>query len=379
MNKSGIEDSSFNFSDIFSVTSCQPKPFEKPLDLIIAKCIALVIGLLVIVIALIGNSLVCHVVLPYKQRMKVINVLIMNIAVCDIMIAIFHLAYLLNIIFLNYWPFGYIPCCVYTYIYNSILEVSTFTMVAISIDRYIAVMWPFKSRSNGRKAKYIVFIIWMLAALTSAPFLFSNALQQPSIWYQKCGLYICFPKMEGNIDGFYNEILRASHIYVPFIVLLFTYISIGVVLWRKRTPGEAQKSRDQKMVKSKIKMVKTMLVVVIAFMICWMPFGFYYKFAKVELWVSMCTWNEYAPVTFLLYLFGMSHTCHNPIIYFWLNDEFRRGFYAVFRKTPILRRSKIVQRSAGLVPLKVKISDASSTRSQPSVSTINANFSQSYS
>lgn len=41
--------------------------------------------------------------------------------------------------------------------------------------------------------------------------------------------------------------------FVPLWVLLITYTHIGFVVWLKKTPGEAESSRDQRMMTSKRK------------------------------------------------------------------------------------------------------------------------------
>lgn len=73
---------------------------------------------------------------------------------------------------------------------------------------------------------------------------------------QECGLYICNEKWSSeNVRHYYNVALLVLQYCIPFAVLLFTYVNIGVVVWGKRTPGEAQNSRDVRMAKSKRKVI----------------------------------------------------------------------------------------------------------------------------
>lgn len=111
---------------------------------------------------------------------------------------------------------------------------------------------------------------------------------------QECGLYICNEKWSSeNVRHYYNVALLVLQYCIPFAVLLFTYVNIGVVVWGKRTPGEAQNSRDVRMAKSKrkvifsinydfhichalfryLQMIKMMVTVVIAFTVCWLPYN----------------------------------------------------------------------------------------------------------
>jgi len=67
-------------------------------------------------------------------------------------------------------------------------------------------------------------------------------------------VYICYETWSSeNVRHFYNVALLVLQYCIPFAVLLFTYISIGIVVWGKRTPGEAENTRDVRMAKSKRK------------------------------------------------------------------------------------------------------------------------------
>lgn len=48
-------------------------------------------------------------------------------------------------------------------------------------------------------------------------------------------------------------LLMALQYLVPLLVLMFTYTRIALVVWGKRTPGEAHNIRDQRMAVAKRK------------------------------------------------------------------------------------------------------------------------------
>lgn len=51
----------------------------------------------------------------------------------------------------------------------------------------------------------------------------------------------------------YSTTIMVLQYFVPLWVLLVTYTHIGFVVWLKKTPGEAESSRDQRMMTSKRK------------------------------------------------------------------------------------------------------------------------------
>ncbi|GFG40267.1 hypothetical protein Cfor_10746, partial [Coptotermes formosanus] len=69
--------------------------------------------------------------------------------------------------------------------------VSTYTLVAISVDRYMAIMWPLKPRMSKRHAKMIIGVVWLVALMTALPILLLSSLTQPNELYSECGRFVC--------------------------------------------------------------------------------------------------------------------------------------------------------------------------------------------
>ncbi|XP_025195454.1 RYamide receptor isoform X2 [Melanaphis sacchari] len=229
----------------------------------------------VFVVSLVGNGLVCYVVMFSAQMHSVTNLFIMNMAVGDLLMTLFCVPFsFVATLLLQYWPFGSDLCHTVSFAQAVAVLVSAYTLVAISVDRYIAILWPLKPRASRHQAKYIITLVWTVAVITAFPILLVTTLEQPSNWHKQCGLYICNENWSSEkVRHYYNVALLVLQYCIPFIVLLFTYVNIGVVVWGKRTPGEAQNSRDVRMAKSKRKMIKMMVTVVIAFTVCWLPYN----------------------------------------------------------------------------------------------------------
>ncbi|KAK3912230.1 RYamide receptor [Frankliniella fusca] len=119
-------------------------------------------------------------------------------------------------------------------------------------------------------------------------------------------------------------LLMALQYLVPLLVLMFTYTRIALVVWGKRTPGEAHNIRDQRMAVAKRKMIKMMVTVVLVFTICWLPLN-----TLLVTWdndQSVGTWSLIPYVYLACHWLAMSHCCANPLIYCWMNSRFRQGF-----------------------------------------------------
>lgn len=107
--------------------------------------------ILIFVIALFGNGVVCYIVLSTTRMKTVTNYFIVNLAVGDILMSLFCVPFsFVSILLLQYWPFGSVLCHLVNYSQAVSVLVSAYTLVAISIDRYIAILWPLRPRISKR-------------------------------------------------------------------------------------------------------------------------------------------------------------------------------------------------------------------------------------
>ncbi|XP_020300125.1 tachykinin-like peptides receptor 99D isoform X3 [Pseudomyrmex gracilis] len=149
-------------------------------------------------------------------------------------------------------------------------------------------------------------------------------------------LTICasvFTLMAISIDR-YNVIFMILTYFLPIGSMTFTYARVGLELWGSQSIGEAT-ARQLENIRSKRRVVKMMMVVVVIFAVCWLPFHVYFI---VVSYVPEITNKPYIQEVFLgIYWLAMSNSMYNPIIYCWMNTRFRRGFAQVFSWCPWVR------------------------------------------
>ncbi|XP_044743602.1 RYamide receptor-like [Chrysoperla carnea] len=291
----------------------------------------------IFVIALCGNGMVCYIVQATPRMRTVTNYFIMNLAVGDILMTVFCVPFTSSaVMILQYWPFGPVMCSVVNYMQAVSVLVSAYTLVAISFDRYVAIMWPLRPRLTKRYALVVIGCVWLFALITASPIAIVSKLTQPSAEHVLCDQYMCNEKWPDEVYyGYYSLILMTLQFVLPLSVLVFTYTRIALVVWCKRIPGEAENSRDQRIARSKRKMIKMMVTVVIVFICCWLP---------LNITVLMLTYSSLAewtglPICWLLcHWLAMSHSCYNPIIYCYMNARFRIGFLQALGKIPCFRK-----------------------------------------
>ncbi|XP_055697934.1 RYamide receptor isoform X3 [Phlebotomus papatasi] len=299
----------------------------------------------ILLTALIGNGIVCFIVQSSPRMKTVTNYFLFNLALGDILMSVFCVPFsFVPTILLQFWPFGTVLCHLVNYSQAISVLVSAYTLVAISVDRYIVIMWPLRPRITKRYAKCIIAVVWVIALVTAFPIIIVSKLYQPEGWHQKCDKYICHEDWSEDSQYFYYTLaLMTLQFVIPIVVLCFTYIRIAIAVWGKRPPGEAENSRDQKMARSKRKMIKMMVTVVIVFTVCWLPFNI---LGLLLYDVELQSWKLLPYFWFGCHWLAMAHSCCNPIIYCYMNERFRLGFMKVLHDIPIVRRCWCVRQCA---------------------------------
>ncbi|KAF5305960.1 hypothetical protein FQA39_LY09116 [Lamprigera yunnana] len=256
-------------------------------------------------------------------------------AIGDILITIFCVPFTSVSYLQQYWSFGGFLCPVVNYSQAVSVFVSAYTMVAISVDRYTAIIWPLRPKLSKKVTTLIIVIVWIIAGMTAFPIPVFSKLGQPTEWYQVCDRYLChedWSVVGQKYEKLYTVSLMILQYIIPLTVLLFTYVSIAIVICCHRIPGEAENSRDRRIAKSKRKMIKMMVTVVFVFTLCWLPFNILWITAEnINDEVKMYLW-------FACHWLAMSHACYNPIIYCYMNSRFRLGFFQALNTVPCCKK-----------------------------------------
>eukprot|EP00061_Rhincodon_typus_P017494 g46204.t1 len=172
-----------------------------------------------------GNALVIWIVLfaMKKQRSPTV-ILILNLAIADELVLITLPLWIYA--FVNGWAFGQPFCKFLSYIVCCNMYVSIFLITVMSIERFMAVIYPFASqrwRQNKVVVK-VVFIVWVLALLFSIPVLLYQVVDADDTGQQYC-LYMQFETDKEEI--FCTVFQTLVSFVIPFMVLSISYFCIG--------------------------------------------------------------------------------------------------------------------------------------------------------
>lgn len=126
--------------------------------------------LVIFCISLFANALVCHVIRRHRRLHSVTNVFIANLAVSDIFITIVNIPYNVARHVTADWALGQASCALANLALTAFVYVSTFTMTAIAVDRYVVILHPLRPRMSVGVGLVVVAVTWIVAILMSLPF-----------------------------------------------------------------------------------------------------------------------------------------------------------------------------------------------------------------
>ncbi|CAB3375735.1 Hypothetical predicted protein [Cloeon dipterum] len=309
---------------------------------------------MMVVVATGGNVIVIWIVLAHKRMRTVTNYFLVNLSVADTMVSTlnvtFNYTYMLN----SHWPFGTVYCKITQFVAVLSICASVFTLMAISFDRYMAIVNPLRPRMGKRTTLCITVLIWLVGTVLSLPFLIVFTTFEISLTDGSTRIvcYAEWPDGDTNnsvLEYWYNVFFMFVTYVVPIVVMSITYARVGIELWGSQSIGECTQ-RQMENIKSKRRVVKMMMAVVAIFVVCWLPFHAY--FIVTSHLPEITTASYIQEVYLAIYWLAMSNSMYNPIIYCWMNSRFRRGFKQFFSccpgisvpQEPLTRREVVTSR-----------------------------------
>uniref|UniRef100_A0A4W3K385 Neuromedin-K receptor n=1 Tax=Callorhinchus milii TaxID=7868 RepID=A0A4W3K385_CALMI len=202
-----------------------------------------------------------------------------------------------------------------------------------SCGRYMAIIHPLQPRISAMATKVIIASIWLLAFVLAFPQCFYSDIRQFS---KRNVCFVDWPRGPHQQKFIYQIVVFVLVYFLPLVVMAITYTIVGITLWGGQIPGNTSNNYHEQL-RAKRKVVKMMIVVVLAFTICWLPYHIY--FFVVIRYPTINRWKPIQQVYLAVFLLAMSSAMHNPIIYCCLNSRFRAGFKRAFQWCPFIEVS----------------------------------------
>ncbi|XP_063068644.1 arg8-vasotocin receptor-like [Engraulis encrasicolus] len=305
------------------------------------------------VVAVVGNVSVLLALnsnAKKKKKSSRVHLFIKHLSLADLVVAFFQVLPQLcwEITFRFYGPD--FLCRIVKHLQVLGMFASTYMMVMMTLDRYIAICHPLKTLQQPTQRAYVMIATtWACSLVLSAPqyFIFSlSEIQNGSDVYDCWGHFV-----EPWGVRAYITWITAGIFLVPVVVLVICYGFICRSIWmnvkyktqrragttatgaelpphRSGLIGKASVSSVTIISRAKLRTVKMTFVIVLAYIICWAPF---FIVQMWSVWDANFSWDdsENTAVT-LSALLASLNSCCNPWIYMLFSGHLLYDFARFF-------------------------------------------------
>ncbi|XP_026086427.1 thyrotropin-releasing hormone receptor-like [Carassius auratus] len=311
------------------------------------KTVSVFLVLLVCGVGIVGNVMVVLVVLTTRHMRTPTNCYLVSLAVADLMVLV--AAGLPNISesLMATWVYGHAGCLGITYFQYLGINVSSCSITAFTVERYIAICHPMRAQTvcTVSRAKRIIAGVWAFTCVYCMLWLFLVDIQVNPDGRVQCGYRV-------SRDLYLPIYLIDFAIFyvIPLLLAIALYGLIARILYLNplphppdsgtitaptlrrscKEPADAGKAgrqgRPKSAISSRKQVTKMLAVVVVLFALLWMP---YRTLVLINSFVS----TPYLDAWFLLFCRTCiyANSAINPVVYNLMSQKFRSAFRGLYR------------------------------------------------
>ncbi|XP_033985132.1 neuropeptide Y receptor type 2 [Trematomus bernacchii] len=274
---------------------------------------------IIIVFGVIGNSLVIYVVYMFKNLQTVTNFFIVNLAVADLLVNMLCLPFTLVNTLYGEWKFGQVLCFMLPCAQGLAVHVSTITMNVIALDRHRSIVHHTETKMSKDMCALVIAISWAVSALLASPLAIFREYGTYDLSPDE-SIQVCTEKWPGSsMNGSIYTIAELLIQYgLPLAINCVAYIRI----WNKLT-YVGRNIRHQRTKKT----TKMLLTMVVVFAVSWLPFHAFQLAVDID--STVLYMKDFKLLFTVFHIMAMCSTCVNPILYGWMNNNYRAAFFSV--------------------------------------------------
>uniref|UniRef100_A0A3P9DFT6 Growth hormone secretagogue receptor type 1 n=1 Tax=Maylandia zebra TaxID=106582 RepID=A0A3P9DFT6_9CICH len=322
--------------------------WEEPMFGLIELVCVTVIYIPLMLFGLLGNILTILVVWLRPHMRTSTYLYLSSMAVSDLLILLLLPLDLYKLWRPRPWPLGDLACKLTMFLSECCTFCTILHITFLSLERYLAVCWPITAKTvvTRRRTRAIIGCLWLSAAVSAAPVLVMVGVEDGG--FTMGGGEKESRHMDGETDkrecrcthfaissGLLSAMMILSNLYflVPLCILGVVYSLIGRTLWlRPKSSRRDQSHRNT---------VKMLGVIVLAFVLCWLPF----HVGRTIFSLSLVFSDTYAPPdTHLYFLYYLSQYFNlvssvlfylsaavNPLLYNLMSARYRHAVRSLIR------------------------------------------------
>ncbi|XP_071490701.1 allatostatin-A receptor-like [Diadema antillarum] len=298
--------------------------------------------LVISITGIVGNVLVIAVVFGRRSKSRSTDILVGNLAIADFVTSIFLIPYpKLNSI-PNSWTGAFFCKVVESdYLMWTTVTASIYSLVAVSLDRFFAVVYPipFRRFVNRRLVNVIVCLIWAGSCVLMVRILLTNTTD---VMVGKC-VYQPSPR---NLEVIYGIYVFVVQFALPTVLMLATQVAIARSLRRQAARFASNESTASFHNIARSRVLTLTFTVILIYVVCWAPDQIaYFSFNLGIISPSFVR----SPVSRVTTALAICNSCVNPILYTLRHPQFREALKDFLRNkskrnTPIFEDLEISSR-----------------------------------
>ncbi|PWA18453.1 hypothetical protein CCH79_00009893 [Gambusia affinis] len=295
----------------------------------------IVLELLIAVFSVLGNVLVCWAVCLNSNLQSITNFFVVSLAVADIAVGVLAIPFAIVIstgFCSNFYGCLFIACFVLVLTQNSI-----FSLLAIAIDRYVAIKIPLRYNSlvTSQRARGTIAFCWALSIIIGLTPMMgwhkefnstetnNNNTCQPG--QMKC-LFEAVVNMEYMV--YFNFF---ACVFIPLLLMLAIYLCIFMAARHQLKLIEVEAFRGEKSrstLQKEVQAAKSLAIIVGLFAVCWLPLHI------INCFTLFCPECPRPPgwIMYVAIILSHANSVINPFIYAYRIREFRQTFRKIIRR-----------------------------------------------
>ncbi|XP_044155392.1 gastrin/cholecystokinin type B receptor-like [Bufo gargarizans] len=212
--------------------------------------------------------------------------LLVNLAVCDMMVICICMPINLGLQVHNGWVFGGFLCRAVPFVQAVSVSASVLTLAVISLNRYYSVHNPLHARTffTTRRIGVMIMVVWLFSSGLCVPLLFMNRTQNLVLFPGELAVVVCtesWPSL--NMKLIYNFLLFCTLYVFPVLFNLLICFLTSRRLWGS---GDAvidnnSWSMSGSRLKARKKIAKMVVALVLLFTVSWLPLY------VVDIWIDI--------------------------------------------------------------------------------------------
>ena len=236
-----------------------------------ATVLQVVVMVLICLATITGNVLVCMCIYFKKEMRSVTGMFLANLAISDLgvgiccipiaIVAIFKIEILSNKALCNFNAFSLI----------FFFLASINTILAMSVYKYLTVGFPMNSVVTKGRVFYAILLIWATALILAIGPMFGW-----NHYYLLEDRYQCSPEPPTTAHEYSHLItLLCIGYIIPVPIMIFCYGRIYCISKSHFQRLRQNSVYDKTLLKSEAYLINTLIIVLVAFILCWFPFLVY--------------------------------------------------------------------------------------------------------